>query len=128
MVGLVIVSHSPKVAEGAVDLAQEMAHGYDQLVAAGGLEDGTIGTDAVRIKDAIEQADDGDGVVVFCDVGSSIMSTETALDLLEEDITVRIADAPIVEGAIAAAVSASIGGDLEAVIADAEDTRSFSKL
>jgi dihydroxyacetone kinase phosphotransfer subunit len=128
MVGLVIVSHSPKVAEGAVDLAQEMAHGYDQLVAAGGLDDGTIGTDAVRIKEAIERADDGDGVVVLCDVGSSIMSTETAMDLLESDITVRIADAPIIEGVIAAAVSASIGQDIAAVVADAEDAKSFSKL
>ena len=128
MVGLVIVSHSPKVAEGAVDLAQEMAHGYDQLVAAGGLDDGTIGTDAVRIKEAIERADDGDGVVVLCDVGSSIMSTETAMDLLESEITVRIADAPIIEGVIAAAVSASIGQDIAAVVADAEDAKSFSKL
>ena len=65
MVGIVIVSHSPKIAEGIRDLALEMAQGYEGLYCAAGLEDGTIGTDAVRIMEAIQDADAGDGVVVL---------------------------------------------------------------
>lgn len=127
MVGLVIVSHSPKIAEGIKELALEMAQGYGQLVAAGGLEDGTIGTDAVRIMEAIQSANTGDGVVVLADLGSGIISAETAIDLLEEDIDVRIADAPVVEGAIVAAVEANIGNSIEQVIQAAEAMREFHK-
>ena len=129
MVGLVIVSHSAKIAEGIKELALQMASDYTGLYAAGGLEDGEIGTDAVRIMDAIRSADSGDGVVVLADLGSGIMSAETAIELLEDEgITVKIADAPIVEGAIVAAVEASVGSPLEDVLQAAEETRGVSKL
>ncbi|MBR2264504.1 MAG: PTS-dependent dihydroxyacetone kinase phosphotransferase subunit DhaM [Solobacterium sp.] len=127
MVGLVIVSHSPKIAEGIKELALEMAQGYTQLYTAGGLEDGTIGTDAVRIMEAIVSANAGDGVVILADLGSGIISAETAIDLLEEDIDVRIADAPVVEGAIVAAVEANIGNSIDQVIQAAEAMREFHK-
>lgn len=127
MVGLVIVSHSPKIAEGIKELALEMAQGYTQLYTAGGLEDGTIGTDAVRIMEAIQSANTGDGVVILADLGSGIISAETAIDLLEEDIVVRIADAPVVEGAIVAAVEANIGNSMDQVIQAAEAMREFHK-
>lgn len=120
-VGLVIVSHSAKIADGVVDLATQMAPSV-ALVAAGGTDDGGIGTSFDRVMVAVGEADSGDGVVVLCDLGSAILTTETALDFLDDDIKarVRIADAPIVEGAVAAAVAAEIGGDLATVVAAAE--------
>ena len=122
MVGIVIVSHSPKIAEGIRDLALEMAQGYEGLYCAAGLEDGTIGTDAVRIMEAM------DGVVVLADLGSGIMSAEMAIDMLDGSVKVQIADAPIVEGAILAAVEASAGGTFEHVLEETEKTRGLSKL
>ncbi len=129
MVGLVLVSHSGKIAEGLKDLTDEIAPTHKGIVSAGGMEDGSIGTDAIRISEAIRQANDGDGVVVLADLGSGVMSTETAIELLEEeDIAVKFADAPLIEGTIAAAVSAMIGSDIDAVVKAAEDTRGAKKI
>lgn len=129
MVGLVLVSHSRKIAEGLKDLTDEIARDHKGIVAAGGMEDGSIGTDAIRISEAIRQADEGDGVVVMADLGSGVMSSETAIELLDgEGINVKLADAPIVEGTIAAAVSAMIGSNLDAVLKAAEDTRGARKI
>ncbi len=129
MVGLVIVSHSSKIAEGITDLTAQIAADHKGIIAAGGMEDGEIGTDAVRISEAIKKANDGDGVVLVADLGSGIMSAETAIELLDgEDINVKLADAPIVEGAIAAAVTAVCGQDINAVIAAAEQTRAVKKI
>ena len=129
MVGLVIVSHRAKIAEGVVDLASQMAPGFDGILAAGGLETGEIGTDATRIMDAVEKVNAGDGVAILCDLGSAIMSAETAIELLEDSgIEIRIADAPLIEGAIVAAVEASAGEDLAAVIQAAEDAWQTRKL
>ncbi|MCT4597944.1 MAG: dihydroxyacetone kinase phosphoryl donor subunit DhaM [Vallitalea sp.] len=128
MVGIVIVSHSKNIAEGIYDLAKQMTGENHSMVFAGGLEDGSIGTDAIMIKSAIEDANKGDGVVVTVDLGSAVLSAETAIELLEENITVKIADAPIVEGTIAASVQASIGGNLEEVIEAAQSARDILKL
>ncbi len=128
MVGIVLVSHSWKIAEGIKDLALEMAHGYEGIRCAAGLEDGTIGTDAVRIMEAIQDADSGDGVVVLADLGSGVISAEMAIDMLDGAVKVKLADAPIVEGAIIAAVEASIGSSFERIIDEAEKTREFRKI
>lgn len=131
MVGIVIVSHSWKIAEGVADLAREMAQDFTGLVSAGGLEDGSIGTDAQRIADAILGADSGDGVVIMADIGSSIMSSEAAIELLEDDgkeVQAVIADAPLVEGTICAVVEAAGGGTAESVLKAAEEAREASKL
>ncbi len=129
MVGIVIVSHSSKIAEGVKDLALQVSTSSVKIIAAGGMSDGEIGTDAVRISDAIREADNGDGVVVLADIGSSIMSTETAFEFLEgEAIDVRLADAPIVEGSIAAAVEATCGGSIDDVVRTAEQARTEKKL
>lgn len=130
MVGLVIVSHSAKIAEGVVEIAAQMAGSQLKLLAAGGLPNGSIGTDALCISSAIERADSGDGVVVLADLGSAVLSTETAMEFLDE-ITrarVRIADAPIVEGAVGAAIEATIGSPLEMVVEAAELARTLQKL
>ncbi|MBQ8054334.1 MAG: PTS-dependent dihydroxyacetone kinase phosphotransferase subunit DhaM [Lachnospiraceae bacterium] len=128
MVGIVIVSHSAKVAEGIYDLVMQMASENDHIIPAGGLEDGSIGTDAFKIQEAIESADTGDGVAVLADLGSGIMSAEMAIEMLDEDIVVRIADAPILEGAVSAAVTSTSGASLDEVIEAAEEARTASKL
>ncbi len=128
MVGIVIVSHSAKAAEGIRELAMQMASPEAPILAAGGMEDGGIGTDAFRIQTAIEEADRGEGVLLLVDLGSAIMSAETAIDFLDEEIDVRIADTPVLEGAVSAAVTASSGGDLDEVLAAAMEARSMQKL
>ena len=119
-VGLVFVSHSTKIAEGLVDLARQMAPNT-VLVPAGGTDEGGIGTSFTKVVSGIAAADAGAGVVVLCDLGSAILTAETALDFLDDVVheRVRIVDAPLVEGGVAAAVAAEIGGDLDAVIAAA---------
>ncbi|MCU1447183.1 dihydroxyacetone kinase phosphoryl donor subunit DhaM [Cryobacterium sp.] len=124
-VGLVFVSHSALIAAGLVALARQMAPGT-ALVAAGGMDDGGIGTSFDKISAALLEADQGAGVVVLCDLGSAILTAETAVEFLDDDARdrVRIADAPLVEGGVAAAVAAEIGGDLDAVLAAAESAGS----
>ena len=121
LVGIVFVSHSEKIATGLVELAQQMAP-TAPLIAAGGTESGGIGTSFDKISAAIAAADTGEGVVVLCDLGSAILTAETARDFLDESDQhrVRIVDAPLVEGGVAAAVAAEIGGDLDAVVAAAQ--------
>lgn len=118
-VGLVIVSHSAKLAEGVVELAAQMAPDV-VLAPAGGTgpgPDGTagIGTSLEKIQDALAAADSGDGVVVLADLGSAVMTAETALEFAPEPERLLLADAPLVEGAVAAAVAAQTGATLQAV-------------
>jgi PTS hybrid protein len=128
-VGVVVVSHSAKVAEGVVEMAAQMA-GDVRIRAAGGTEDGGIGTDATLIASAIAEADEGDGVLVCVDLGSAVLSAQLALEELvdpERRQRVRIADAPLVEGAIIAAIQASTGSTLEEVDAAARGAASLPK-
>ena len=120
-VGIVVVSHSRKIAEGIVELAAQMA-GTTRIIAAGGTDDGGIGTSFDAVTSALQTADDGGGVVVLCDLGSAVLTAETALDFLDDDARARtrIVDAPIVEGTVAAAVAAESGGTLDGVAAAAE--------
>lgn len=120
-VGIVFVSHSEKIAIGLLELARQMAPTV-RLVAAGGTDSAGIGTSFEKISDAITEANTGDGVVILCDLGSAILTAETARDFLEEteQRRVRIVDAPLVEGGVAAAVAAETGGDLDAVVAAAQ--------
>src|SRR6476661_2792161 len=105
-VGLVVVSHSRALARAAVALAQEMLHGKQIRIAiAAGLDDTTFGTDAAQIVDAITAADQGAGVVVLMDLGSAVLSSELALELLDDDVRGRVVlcPAPLVEGLVVAA-------------------------
>jgi PTS hybrid protein len=119
-VGLVIVSHSQRIADGIVELALQMAPSVD-IRAAGGTDDGALGTSFAKVTAAIDAADGGRGAVILCDLGSAVLTAETARDFLPSPRRdrVRIVDAPIVEGAVAAAVASEIGGDLDAVSAAA---------
>jgi phosphocarrier protein FPr len=125
MVGIVVVSHSEALAEGVVALAREMAGEALALEAAGGIEDAdathpVLGTDAERVRAAIQRAMSADGVLVLMDLGSALMSAEFAVELLADAPgPVRLSAAPLVEGAVAAAVAASAGASLSEVAAEA---------
>ena len=123
MVGIVLVSHSAQVAEGAVELAREMAGPGASIVAAGGLDlpGRPLGTDAALVAQAVDRAWSDDGVLVLMDLGSAVMSAEMALELIpaERRSKVLLCDAPVVEGAVAAAVAARLGQPLAQVAAEA---------
>jgi PTS hybrid protein len=113
-VGLVIVSHSVRLAEGVAELAGQMAPDVT-IRAAGGMEDGALGTDFERVLGALERADSGDGVVLLYDLGSARMIADLAVEAHANPLHAMVVDAPVVEGAVAAAVAAQGGGDLAAV-------------
>lgn len=115
MVGIVIVSHSQKVAEGAKELALQMAPDA-KIAACGGLPDGGIGTDMEKISNGIAEVYSDDGVVMLVDMGSAIMTSEMAVEMAEDPDKVKIVDSPVVEGAVIGAVEANIGSSLEKVI------------
>ncbi len=125
MVGIVVVSHSDALAQGVVALAREMGGAELALEAAGGTEDSdpahpVLGTDAERVRAAIERAMSADGVLVLMDLGSALMSAEFAVELLGDSPgRVLLSEAPLVEGTVAAAASASGGASLEEVAAEA---------
>jgi phosphoenolpyruvate-protein phosphotransferase/dihydroxyacetone kinase phosphotransfer subunit len=119
VVGLVIVSHSDELATGVVELAREMGGDEVPIEAAGGLDDGSVGTDAARVQAAIERAMSDDGVLVLMDLGSALMSAEMATELVDGGDRVLLSEAPIVEGAVAAAAVARGGASLEDVAAEA---------
>ncbi|HAM27308.1 MAG TPA: hypothetical protein DCP11_11595 [Microbacteriaceae bacterium] len=126
-VGIVIVSHSDKIAAGLAELAGQMA-ATTAIVAAGGTDDGRIGTSFEKVSQAIATADSGAGVVILCDLGSAVLTAETALEFLDDDQKSRvvIADAPLVEGTVAAAVAAESGEPLGQVHAAAESANRLS--
>ena len=130
MVGMVLVSHSRRLAEGLKELLDQLAQGRVRVEAAGGTEDDSLGTDAVRIQAAVEAADQGDGVLVLMDLGSAVLSARTALELLPPDLAARtvLGEGPLVEGAVAAAVEASAGSSLEEVRRVAEEAAGYRKL
>ena len=127
MVGIVVVSHSADLAEGLAALASQMAGPDVRIEPAGGLPDGSLGTDEDRVRAAIKAADQGSGVVILGDLGSAILTVRHVLER-QANGHVRLADAPIVEGAVAAAVTASANMPLDDVVRSAEDARGAGKL
>ena len=127
MVGIVIVSHSAELASGVRELAAQVAGPDVRIEAAGGGPDGTLGTDDGLVRDAIRRANQGDGVVILGDLGSAILTIRHVLER-QSNGHVRLADAPLVEGAVAAAVVASTGLPLADVAKAAEEARGASKL
>jgi multiphosphoryl transfer protein len=123
MVSIVIVSHSAALAAGVQELAQQMVQEKVNIAVAGGIDDPDhpIGTDPMKVMAAIESVYSEDGVVVLMDLGSALMSAETAVDFLttEQQKNVYLCPAPLIEGAMAAAVQASIGSSVEQVMAEA---------
>lgn len=126
MVGIVVVSHSEDLARGLADLAAQVAGPEVRIEPAGGGPDGILGTDDDRVRDAIKRANQGDGVVVLCDLGSAILTVRSVLERANGHV--RLADAPLVEGAVAAAVVSSAGSSLAEVLQAAEQARGVNKL
>lgn len=125
MVGIVIVSHSAKLAEGVIELASQMSGPEVKLRAAGGVDfdPDMLGTDPMKVMAAIEEVYSDDGVLVLMDLGSAVLNAEMALEFLPEEQRSKIVlcEAPIVEGAVAAAVQAKLGSTLEQVAAEARN-------
>lgn len=124
MIGIVIVSHSRPLAEAVVELVQQVSVQQTPMAIAAGVgpERSEFGTDAVEISEAIQKVYSPDGVLVLMDLGSAILSAETALELLppEYKSNIRFCAAPLVEGAIAAGVQAGLGSDLDTVCDEAQ--------
>lgn len=125
MINIVVVSHSAQLARGVEELARQMMRGDGcKLVLAAGVDDAEhpIGTDAIKVMEAIESVADGAGILVLMDLGSALLSAETALDLLDPQLAakVRLCSAPLVEGTLAAVVAANSGAGLEQVLAEAQ--------
>jgi len=125
MIGLVIVSHSAKLAEGVCDLARQVGQGRVGIASAGGTADpeNPIGTDAFQVLQAIESVYSDDGVLVLMDLGSALLSAETALEMLGEERSshVELCAAPLVEGAVAAATLAAAGAGLAEIVLEAQN-------
>jgi phosphocarrier protein FPr len=124
VIGLVVVSHSARLAEGVVELAREMGGADVKIEAAGGMADppGAIGTDPALVQEAIVRAASDDGVLVLMDLGSAVMNAELAVEMVameHEDLRVLLCEAPLVEGAVAAAARAGAGADLEEAATEA---------
>ncbi|HZG06115.1 MAG TPA: dihydroxyacetone kinase phosphoryl donor subunit DhaM [Streptomyces sp.] len=129
-VGIVLVSHSRQVAESVAHMAHGLTAGSGSVpvAPAGGSKDGGLGTSSELIIEAARRVDRGAGVAVLADLGSSVLIVRTLLaegDLPEHT---RLVDAPFVEGAVAAVVTASTGADLDAVVASAAEAYAYRKL
>jgi phosphoenolpyruvate-protein phosphotransferase/dihydroxyacetone kinase phosphotransfer subunit len=129
-VGLVIVSHSSRLADGVAELAEQMAQGKTPIAAAGGAMDDVLGTSTDKILEAIQSVDGPDGVLVLLDLGSAILSAEMVLEMLsdEQRARIRLSYAPLVEGAVAAALEASLGRTLAQVQQVAEMTANVEQI
>ena len=122
-VGVVIVSHSPKVAEGAADMVRQMVGEEVPLAWTGGNPSGGLGTDVGQIMAAIDRAWSNAGVVVLVDLGGAETNSEMAIEMLPDDRRgkVLICNAPVVEGAVVAATEAAGGSSVDTVRQTAEE-------
>jgi phosphoenolpyruvate---glycerone phosphotransferase subunit DhaM len=127
VVGIVVVSHSPDLARGLAELARQMAGPDVRVEPAGGAPGGGLGTNEDLVQRAIAAADQGDGVIVLGDLGSAILTVRHVLERRRNG-HVRLVDAPLVEGAVAAAVVASVARPLDEVAKAAEEARGAGKL
>jgi dihydroxyacetone kinase phosphotransfer subunit len=125
MIGLVLVSHSATLAAGLVELIGQLAPDVT-VVTAAGTDDGRIGTSPDAVTAALQAADSGDGVVVIPDLGSAVLSVRVALEDAP-DPKIVLVDAPFVEGAVSAAVTAGTGATLDEVVAAAREAREIPK-
>ena len=133
VVGIVIVSHSPRVAESVKELIIKLVNDPNlKIEAVGGVpgDPNAFGTDPLKVREAILRVYDGDGVVVIGDIGSAIIGSKVAIKMLPPDVKekVVIADAPLIEGAFLAAFEATTGSDLEQVKKAAEEAYKMNKL
>ena len=128
-VGIVLVSHSAALAEGAAELAAQISGGTVAIIPAGGTDDGGLGTSSAKVARAVKLADSGAGVLILPDLGSAVLTVRVLLSEPGDlPAPVELADAPFVEGVVAATVAAAGGADITAVRAAAEEARDVRKL
>lgn len=132
MIGIVIVSHNKKLGDEIINLCKEMQNKPFKILNGGGMDDGAFGSNPMVIKKSIEEAYEKDGVLIFCDLGSSILNSEMAIEFIEDgkfnkDI-IKIADAPIVEGAILAVSMNDDDIKIDEIQEELEDLKSFKKV
>lgn len=129
MVTIILVSHSRKITDGLKEMIEEMTGSQKNItiVSAGGTDDGRIGTDPMNIKDEIEKNSESESIFLFADIGSAIMSVETAIDLIDDETLQEkciYVDGPIVEGAFVGAVTCMINPSRESVIKEVNKLKS----
>ena len=132
MLGFIVVSHSKDLAEAVIHLANEMKRYDFPLINGSGTDGDFLGSNPLTIKEAILNAKTDKGALVFVDIGSSVLNTQVAIDFLAdegEDIeNIKIADAPLVEGLIAAVAINDKKADIESILDELKELKTFSKL
>ena len=132
MLGFVVVSHSKDLAEAVIHLANEMKRYDFPLINGSGTDGDFLGSNPLIIKEAILNAKTDKGALVFVDIGSSVLNTQVAIDFLADegvDIeNIKIADAPLVEGVIAAVAINDEKADIESILDELKELKTFSKL
>ena len=132
MLGFVVVSHSKDLAEAVIHLANEMKRYDFPLINGSGTDGDFLGSNPLTIKEAIVNAKTDKGALVFVDIGSSVLNTQVAIDFLADEgvdvENIKIADAPLVEGLIAAVAINDEKADIESILDELKELKTFSKL
>lgn len=121
MIGIILVSHSRKITDGLKDMLLEMVGEKSQIISSGGMDDSSIGTDPTKILDNIHSLQDCEHILLFNEIGSSVLSSEMAIDLIDDETLKNkcvLMNAPLVEGAFVAAVQSMVSNDLNAIVAE----------
>lgn len=132
MLGFVVVSHSKDLAEAVIHLANEMKRYDFPLINGSGIDGDFLGSNPLTIKEAIMNAKTDKGALVFVDIGSSVLNTQVAIDFLADEgvdvENIKIADAPLVEGLIAGVAINDEKADMESILDELKELKTFSKL
>ena len=132
MLGFVVVSHSKDLAEAVIHLANEMKRYDFPLINGSGTDGDFLGSNPLTIKEAIIKAKTDKGSLVFVDIGSSVLNTQVAIDFLADEgvdvENIKIADAPLVEGLIAGVAINDEKADMESILDELKELKTFSKL
>ncbi|OCG08948.1 PTS-dependent dihydroxyacetone kinase phosphotransferase subunit DhaM [Gilliamella sp. wkB178] len=126
MISIILVSHSKKITDGLKEMIDEMVGTSDnvKIFSAGGTDDGRLGTNPIAVMEIIEQCQDDKHILIFADIGSAILSSETAIDLISDEKLkekILLVDAPLIEGSFVAAVQALVDDDLDAILNELEN-------
>lgn len=131
MISILLVSHSNKVAEGLAEMIQQMVQANEnvKIIPVGGAEDGSLGTNPMKIVETFNANAEASQILVFCDLGSSIMSVESALEFLDDELRakIKLVDAPLVEGSFAAGAIATTTDDIDLILSQVEDAKNQKK-
>jgi phosphoenolpyruvate---glycerone phosphotransferase subunit DhaM len=130
MVGIILVSHSRKITDGLKEMIIEMTGDEVVIFSAGGTDDGRLGTSAQIIMESIEGCKECKRILIFCDMGSSILSAETAIDLVDDELMSKclIVDSPLVEGAFVASVQSLATDNTDTILKEISQLKIASKV